>query len=45
MNEGKILTSAGISAGIDLSLYMVEKLFGKETAEKTAAYMEYEKRN
>jgi len=45
VDEGKILTSAGISAGIDLSLYMVEKLFGNEIADKTAAYMEYEKRN
>ena len=45
VDEGKILTSAGISAGIDLSLYMVEKLFGKDTADKTAAYMEYERRN
>ena len=45
VDEGKILTSAGISAGIDLSLYMVEKLFGKDTADKTSAYMEYENRN
>jgi len=45
VDEGKILTSAGISAGMDLSLYMVEKLFGKETAEKTSVYLEYEKRN
>ena len=29
VDEGKILTSAGISAGMDLSLYVVSKLFGK----------------
>ena len=37
----KIYTSGGISAGIDLSFHIVEKLFGKEIAKKTAAYMEY----
>lgn len=39
--NGKILTSAGISAGIELSLYVVAKLFGKEVANKAAVYMEY----
>ncbi|HNX22575.1 MAG TPA: DJ-1/PfpI family protein [Spirochaetota bacterium] len=38
---GKILTSAGISAGIDLSLYVVEKIFGNTTMRKTRTYMEY----
>lgn len=41
VDNGKILTSAGISAGIDLSLYVVAKLFGKEVANKAAIYMEY----
>jgi transcriptional regulator GlxA family with amidase domain len=41
IDNGKIMTSAGISAGIDLSLYVVEKLFGKEVREKTSRYMEY----
>jgi transcriptional regulator GlxA family with amidase domain len=41
IDNGKILTSAGISAGIDLSLYVVAKLYGKEVADKTAIYMEY----
>lgn len=41
IGSGKIFTSAGISAGIDLSLYIVEKIFGKETMKKTKAYMEY----
>ncbi|MBP2651726.1 MAG: DJ/PfpI family protein [Firmicutes bacterium] len=43
-DNGKILTSAGISAGIDLSLYVVEKLYGKKIANKTAIYMEYDNR-
>lgn len=41
VDNGKILTSAGISAGIELSLYVVAKLFGNEVANKAAVYMEY----
>lgn len=40
-DNGRILTSAGISAGIDLSLDMVEKLHGLEVRNKTMVYMEY----
>lgn len=38
---GKIYTSGGISAGIDLSFHLLETLAGKDTAVATAAYMEY----
>ena len=41
VESGKIFTSAGISAGIDLSLHIVAKLFGNKVAEQTAKYMEY----
>ena len=41
VDEGKIMTSAGITAGIDLSLHVVEKLFGKNMADETVIYMEY----
>lgn len=41
VNFGKIYTSGGISAGIDVSFHLVELLHGKEIAEKTATYMEY----
>ncbi len=41
VDNGKLLTSGGISAGIDLSLYLVEKLHGKTVKEKTVVYMEY----
>jgi transcriptional regulator GlxA family with amidase domain len=41
IDNGKIMTSGGISAGIDLSLYVVEKQFGKEVKNKTVRYMEY----
>lgn len=42
-DNGKICTSAGISAGIDLSLHLVERLLGKDVANTTANYMEYER--
>jgi len=41
IDNGKIMTSGGISAGIDLSLHIVKKLCGEETAKKTMEYMEY----
>ena len=41
IDQGKILTTGGISAGIDGSLYIVSKLLGQEIARKTAVYMEY----
>ncbi|MBF0376256.1 MAG: DJ-1/PfpI family protein [Desulfamplus sp.] len=41
IDNGKIMTSAGISAGIDLSLHIVRKLFGTEIERKTIEYMEY----
>jgi transcriptional regulator GlxA family with amidase domain len=41
IDNGKLMTSAGISAGIDLSLYIVEKICGKEIRNKTVQYMEY----
>jgi Transcriptional regulator containing an amidase domain and an AraC-type DNA-binding HTH domain len=41
IDSGKIMTSAGISAGIDLSLYIVEKFCGEKIKNKTIVYMEY----
>ncbi len=41
IDNGSILTSGGISAGIDMSFYLVEQLFGELIALKTAKYMEY----
>jgi transcriptional regulator GlxA family with amidase domain len=42
VDNGKIIVSAGISAGIDMSLHVVARLQGKEEAVATAKYMEYE---
>ncbi|MCP4370996.1 MAG: DJ-1/PfpI family protein [Deltaproteobacteria bacterium] len=42
IDEGKIITSAGISAGIDMSLHLVGKFHNKTLADNTARQMEYE---
>ncbi len=42
IDQDKILTTGGISAGIDGSLYVVDKLLGREIARKTAIYLEYD---
>jgi transcriptional regulator GlxA family with amidase domain len=41
LDNGRILTAAGISAGIDMSLHLVARLHGAGAAQKTARYMEY----
>ncbi len=43
VDNGKVITTAGVSAGIDGALHVVEKVFGKEAADATARYMEYDK--
>jgi transcriptional regulator GlxA family with amidase domain len=42
VDEGDIVTSAGISAGIDMSLYVVGRLKGADIAARTARQMEYD---
>ncbi len=42
VDNGRVVTSAGISAGIDMSLYIVSKLHGKAQALYTAQRMEYD---
>lgn len=39
--DGNVVTSAGISAGIDMALHIVAHYFGKELARATARHMEY----
>ncbi len=41
-DNGKVLTTAGVSAGIDGALFLVSKIFGNITAKRTAKYMDYE---
>jgi transcriptional regulator GlxA family with amidase domain len=41
VEDGQIVTSAGISAGIDLALRVVSRFHGEAVARATARYMEY----
>jgi transcriptional regulator GlxA family with amidase domain len=41
VEDGALITSAGISAGIDMSLHVVARLYGKAIARATARHMEY----
>jgi transcriptional regulator GlxA family with amidase domain len=41
VDNGRVVTSAGISAGIEMALHLVTKLAGKELAVKTARQMQY----
>ena len=41
IDNGKIVTTAGVSAGIDGALHVVARLLGRSVADRTARYMEY----
>jgi transcriptional regulator GlxA family with amidase domain len=41
VSDGRVFTSAGISAGIDMALKVVSRYYGKNIAEATAEHMEY----
>lgn len=42
VDNGKIITTAGLSSGIDGSLHVIERLFGRGTAQMAALGMEYD---
>lgn len=42
VRDGRLVTAAGISAGIDMALWLVGQLFGVEASLKTQRIMEYE---
>jgi transcriptional regulator GlxA family with amidase domain len=37
-----VYTAGGLSSGIDLALHIVERYYGRDAAERTAEYMEYQ---
>jgi transcriptional regulator GlxA family with amidase domain len=41
VDNGQVLTTAGVSAGIDGALHLVARLLGRDVADQTATYMEY----
>lgn len=45
VDNGEVITTAGISAGIDGALHLVAKLQGINAAKRTAFYMEYDNWN
>ncbi|GAB0104804.1 DJ-1/PfpI family protein [Nocardia sp. JMUB6875] len=42
VRSGKIVTAAGVSAGIDLGLWLVGQIAGDEVAQMTQLYIEYD---
>ncbi len=42
VDAGNIITSAGISAGIDMALHILDRLYGADVAATTARSMEYD---
>jgi transcriptional regulator GlxA family with amidase domain len=42
VDNGRIILSAGVSAGIDMSLHVISKLLGKEAADENAQYIQYD---
>jgi transcriptional regulator GlxA family with amidase domain len=43
VDNGNIITTAGVSAGIDGALHLVERIHGPAEAKRVAQYMEYDK--
>ena len=41
VDEGRVVTAAGVSATLDLGLHLVEKFWGVEARRRIAAQMEY----
>ena len=42
VRQGKVITAAGVSAGIDMALWLVGQLWDVETARQTQRVMEYD---
>ncbi len=43
VDNGRVITTAGVSAGIDGALHLVAKILGDDAAVQVAKYMEYDK--
>jgi transcriptional regulator GlxA family with amidase domain len=44
VDDGDVLTTGGVTAGLDLALYLLEREFGEALADGVATDMEYERR-
>lgn len=45
VDDGDIISSGGVTSGIDLALYLVERFMTRELAEQIARNLEYERRS
>ncbi|EMA57183.1 DJ-1/PfpI family protein [Halorubrum lipolyticum] len=45
VDDGDLLTAGGVTSGIDLALYLVEREFGAGLADRVATVIEYERRD
>lgn len=43
VDDGDVLTAGGVTSGIDLALYLLEREFGTDVADEVAAEMEYQR--
>jgi transcriptional regulator GlxA family with amidase domain len=44
IEHDRVATAAGLTSGIDLALRVVERYYGRDVAQATATYMEYQTR-
>jgi transcriptional regulator GlxA family with amidase domain len=44
VDNGKVITAGGVSAGIDAALHVVERLLGRERATRVAAHIQHARR-
>ncbi|WP_280585406.1 DJ-1/PfpI family protein [Halorubrum sp. Boch-26] len=44
VDDGDLLSAGGVTSGIDLALYLVEREFGRGVADRVATVIEYERR-
>lgn len=41
IRDGNVISAGGVMSGIEMSLWLVEELYGKEVAEETKSYIAY----
>ena len=44
VDDGDLLSAGGVTSGVDLALYVVEREYGEEIADRVATVIEYERR-
>jgi len=44
VDDGDLITGGGITAGLEVSLWLVERFLGAKAAQRTEVVLEYERR-